>query len=232
MPADRSRCWPGCMSAASNCSAKRHPQHRRAEGQDRRRAGVRLEPARVADCDGRPCRARPGQGHPLGHRPRRSSRSSCSQRARSMRFLGFPPEPQDLRARHIGHVIVNSCRRPPVVAVFLLHAGGQPRIRPQKSGRDQARVARHSQGRGSLRQRAGAASRNGSSMAGSPTALRLCPADAERAALRQMARIRSRGHDPVLCPAPARSRLHQVEPAEDHRRRHRLALSRTSSNAS
>jgi NitT/TauT family transport system substrate-binding protein len=23
-------------------------------------------------------------------------------------FLGFPPEPQDLRARHIGHVIVNS----------------------------------------------------------------------------------------------------------------------------
>src|ERR1700752_1395128 len=39
-----------------------------------------------------------------------------------------------------------------------------------------------------------------------------------------MARIRPRGHDPLLCLAPARSRLHQIEPAEDHRRRHRLAL--------
>src|SRR6516165_4861199 len=39
-----------------------------------------------------------------------------------------------------------------------------------------------------------------------------------------MAGVRYRGHDPVLCAAPARSRLHQVEPAEDHRRRHRLAI--------
>ncbi len=38
-------------------------------------------------------------------------------------FLGFPPEPQELCARHIGHVLVNS-RGPPVVAIFLLHAGG------------------------------------------------------------------------------------------------------------
>ena len=42
-------------------------------------------------------------------------------------FLGFPPEPQELRARKIGHVILNSARRPAVVAVLLLHAGRQPR---------------------------------------------------------------------------------------------------------
>src|SRR5882762_3348129 len=41
-----------------------------------------------------------------------------------------------------------------------------------------------------------------------------------------MARVRRRGHHPLLHPAPARSRVHQIEPAEDHRRRHRLALPR------
>src|SRR5215469_3217544 len=39
-----------------------------------------------------------------------------------------------------------------------------------------------------------------------------------------MARIRRRRYDPVLRAASARNRHDQVEPAEDHRRRHRLAL--------
>src|SRR5215469_7864231 len=39
-----------------------------------------------------------------------------------------------------------------------------------------------------------------------------------------MARIRRRGHRPVLCTASARSGLYQIDPTEDHRRRHRLAL--------
>ena len=43
-----------------------------------------------------------------------------------------------------------------MVAILLLHAGGQPRLRAQVSGRDQAWIARHSQGGRSLRQRAGA----------------------------------------------------------------------------
>ena len=42
-------------------------------------------------------------------------------------FLSFPPEPQQLRARKIGHVVVNSS--PAVVAVLLLLAGGQPGFR-------------------------------------------------------------------------------------------------------
>src|SRR5215470_16438225 len=41
-----------------------------------------------------------------------------------------------------------------------------------------------------------------------------------------MAGVRRRGHDPVLCSAPARSGLRQIEPAEDHRGRHRLAFPR------
>ena len=39
-------------------------------------------------------------------------------------FLGFPPEPQELRARKIGHVILNMAHGPALVAVLLLHAGG------------------------------------------------------------------------------------------------------------
>ena len=54
--------------------------------------------------------------------------------------------------------------------------------------------------------------------------LRLCLADAARNPVRPMAGVRRRGHDPVLCPAPARRGLHQIDPAEDHRRRHRLAF--------
>ena len=54
-------------------------------------------------------------------------------------FLGFPPEPQELRARRIGHVVVNSAVDQPVVAVFLLHAGRQPGFRASASDRHQAR---------------------------------------------------------------------------------------------
>src|SRR5215472_14208176 len=54
--------------------------------------------------------------------------------------------------------------------------------------------------------------------------LRLCFASTKRASLRQVARIRSRGHPQILRAAPTRSRHDQIEPAEDHRRWHRLAL--------
>src|ERR1700751_1311489 len=39
-----------------------------------------------------------------------------------------------------------------------------------------------------------------------------------------MARVRSRGYDPVLCLAPARRRPDQVNAAEDYRRRRRVAF--------
>ena len=39
-------------------------------------------------------------------------------------FLGLPPEPQELRGRNFGRVIVNSVLDRPWVPVFLLRAGG------------------------------------------------------------------------------------------------------------
>ena len=118
-------------------------------------------------------------------------------------FLGFPPEPQDLRARQDRPCDRQQHRGPPLVAVFLLHAGRQPGLCAQIPGRDQARAAGHPQGRRSLRHRADAR-RAADRRWRLHRALRLCAADAERDPLRQMARIRRRGHDPVLRAAPAR----------------------------
>ena len=42
-------------------------------------------------------------------------------------LIGFPPVPQELRAKKIGHVVVNSAVDKPVVAVLLLHPGREPR---------------------------------------------------------------------------------------------------------
>ncbi len=148
-------------------------------------------------------------------------------------FLGFPPEPQDLRARQDRPRRSSTARwtaRGRNISAACL--SGNRGLRPQISGRDQTRAARHSQGHRSLRQPTRRASRDDSSMAVSPPRYDYALQTLQRAALRQMARIRPRGHDPVLCAAPARSGHDQIEPAEDHRRRHRLALSRTSSNAS
>jgi len=45
-------------------------------------------------------------------------------------FLGFPPEPQDLRSRHIGHVIVNTAVDRPWSQYFCcLLGGGQEYVR-------------------------------------------------------------------------------------------------------
>jgi NitT/TauT family transport system substrate-binding protein len=41
-------------------------------------------------------------------------------------FLGFPPEPQDLRARHIGHVIVNTAVDRPWSQYFCCMLAGNP----------------------------------------------------------------------------------------------------------
>ena len=134
----------------------RHPQRRRSQGQERRRARlgvelthvlvtlmaaqVGLDPAKdihwVTDPSDQADRAvRGGEDRRL---PRLSARAAGSARS--------PYRPRDRQQR----------RGPPVVAVFLLHAGGQPGIRAQVSGRDQARAARHPQGDRSLRHRAGA----------------------------------------------------------------------------
>ena len=70
-------------------------------------------------------------------------------------FLGFPPEPQELRARGIGHVIVNTAVDRPWSQYYCCMLGGNPELRPQPAGRDQARAARRPQSGGSLRHRPG-----------------------------------------------------------------------------
>ena len=45
-------------------------------------------------------------------------------------YLAFVPEPPELRARKIGHVIVNMAHGPAMVAVLLLHVGRQRGLRP------------------------------------------------------------------------------------------------------
>jgi hypothetical protein len=66
-----------------------------------------VERARAGGPDGGPGRARPHQGHPLDPRPKVKPIELFEQ-GKIDAFLGFPPEPQDLRTRHIGHVIVNT----------------------------------------------------------------------------------------------------------------------------
>ena len=71
-------------------------------------------------------------------------------------FLGFPPEPQELRARKIGRVILNTTTDKPWSQYFCCMVVGQQGVRPQSSGRHQALRACPPQGRRHLRGRAGA----------------------------------------------------------------------------
>ena len=83
-------------------------------------------------------------------------------------FLGFPPEPQELRARKIGHVIVNSSIDRPWSQYYCCMLAGNRDFVRKISGRDQARAARHPQGDRFLRQRSGGCGAAAWSMAASP----------------------------------------------------------------
>ena len=103
------------------------------------------------------CRARPAARTSIGStQSARQRHGAVRRKGKIDAFLGFPPEPQELRARKIGRVIVNTAIGQAMVAVFLLHAVRQQGVRPRSSGRDQALAARHPQGRRHLRRRAGA----------------------------------------------------------------------------
>ena len=107
----------------------------------------------------------------------KATRSSCSSTARSTHSSAFPPEPQELRARKIGHVVLNSATDRPWSQYFCCMLAGNADYRPQASGRDQARPARHPQGRRHLRHRAGEAAHVWSMAASRPLRLRAADAD-------------------------------------------------------
>ena len=98
-----SRCWPASTPAASSCSRTSRPQRHRPEGQDRRRTEPRLQPA----CSWPASRPMSGSTPPrtsTGSPAPRPSRCELFADGKIDAFLGFPPEPQELRARKIGRV--------------------------------------------------------------------------------------------------------------------------------
>ena len=138
-------------------------------------------------------------------------------------FLGFPPEPQELRARKIGRVILNTATDKPWSDYFCCTACGN---------RDFVRdhpIATKRYLRAILK------------------AVDICAAEPERVARQlvdggfteqydyalqtltevpyeSLARVRPGGHDAFLRAAAPRGRHDQIDPAGDPRRRHRLAL--------
>ena len=84
-------------------------------------------------------------------------------------FVALPPETLELRARNIGHVIMNSSVDRPWSQYFCCMLDGQQRFRPQASGRDEALAKGGSQGHRSLciRTKAGRAVDGGAGIRGS-----------------------------------------------------------------
>ena len=69
-------------------------------------------------------------------------------------FLAGPPRAQELRARGIGHSLVNSSIDHPWSQYILLHADEPDGICPRIPYRDQARIACHAEGCRPVRDRA------------------------------------------------------------------------------
>jgi NitT/TauT family transport system substrate-binding protein len=138
-------------------------------------------------------------------------------------FLGFPPEPQELRARNIGHVLLNSAVDRPWSQYFCCLLSGsrdfvhQHPIATKRVVRailkatdlcvtEPERVARMLVD-GGFTERYDYAS------------------GADRGPVRPLAGLRPRGHAAFLCAAPARGRHDRIDSPEDPRERHRLAFS-------
>ncbi len=113
---------------------------------------------------GRSRRARPRQGHSLGHRP--GAQAVRAFRREQDRGVSGLPAGTPASALAADRPRDDEYRgRPTLVPVFLLHADRQPRLHPQISDCDQTRAARHPQSRRPLRHRPAARSTAVSSLA-------------------------------------------------------------------
>jgi NitT/TauT family transport system substrate-binding protein len=137
--------------------------------------------------------------------------------------LGLPPVPQDLRARHVGHVVVNSAMDRPWSQYFCCMLAGN-RDYVQTHPVATKRVLRAIMKATDLCTSDPTAAAQRMVSGGFTPRYDYALQTFARRAIRQMAGIRRRGHDPVLRTSVARIGLRQVHSAEDHRRRHRLAL--------
>ena len=139
-------------------------------------------------------------------------------------FLGFPPDPQELRARKIGHVVVNSATDRPWSQYFCCMVVANREFVAQASGRDQARPARHPEGGRGVRPGPGSGGARVLATAASTYPSPLVLQALKEVPLRPVARVRPGGYAPLLRPAPPRGGDDQGQSAEDPRAGHRLAI--------
>ena len=127
-------------------------------------------------------------------------------------FLGFPPEPQDLRARHIGHVIVNSSVDRPWSQYFCCMLAGHREF-VRKYPVATKRVLRAILKAADLcASRAGAAPRDCSSMAASPRDTTMRCRRSASVPYDKWREYDAEDTIRVLCPTPARSGLIKSSP--------------------
>ena len=105
--------------------------HQRPEGQAGRHP---RSSARAGTCSSRSWRRRSGSTRArtsTGSSAPTATPWSCSPQGKVDAFLGFPPEPQELRARKIGRVILNTATDQPWSQYFCCIAVRQPGLRPR-----------------------------------------------------------------------------------------------------
>src|SRR5262245_46709419 len=110
-----------------------------------------------------------------------------------------------------------------MVTVLLLPCHGEPRVRSEGAGRDQARDTCDPQSGRPLRHRARPCRPHPGRPSVHPPLRLRCPG-VEGASVREVARVRPRGHHPLLRSSAPRGRDAQVESAEAHCPVKRLAL--------
>jgi ABC-type nitrate/sulfonate/bicarbonate transport system substrate-binding protein len=139
-------------------------------------------------------------------------------------FLGFPPEPQALRARGIGRVLLDTATERPWSQYYCCMLLGNRQFVQDHPVATKRVLRAIFKVRRLLRRRAagGRAPARRARLRRSP---RLRHANPGGGAVRRVARLRPGGHDALLCPAAARGGHDPERPEPDHRRGHRLAFS-------
>jgi NitT/TauT family transport system substrate-binding protein len=126
-------------------------------------------------------------------------------------FFGLPPEPQELRARKIGHVIVNSSiDRPWSQHYCCMLTGNRDFVRKHPAATKRVLRAILKVDRFLPQRSGGCCATNRRSRLHPP--LRLCAADVARGPVQCVARVRPRGHASFLRAAVARGGHDQAQP--------------------
>ena len=157
---------------------------------------------------------------------------SCSPSGKVDAFLGFPPEPQELRARKIGRVILNTATDKPWSHYFCcVLFGNRDFVRAHPVATKRV-PAGHPQGHRPLRRPSRSGPRSSLVDAGFTPRYDYALQTLTETPVRPLARVRRRGHAALLRAAPARGRHDQVEPERASSPRAPTGASSTSSSAS